>query len=118
MKLALNATSLLSPTTGIAAYTRNLAQQLQATGEVDANYFYSLNWSRTLRDGAFPAIAAGKSFIKKFVPNPYEVGRFVQQLRFQWGVWRYKPDVYHDPNYLAFEFNGPTKSQGHEKVIP
>ena len=67
MKLALNATSLLSPTTGIAAYTRNLAQELRATGEVDANYFYSINWSRTLRDGAWPAIAAWKNFINALI---------------------------------------------------
>jgi alpha-1,3-rhamnosyl/mannosyltransferase len=117
IKLALNATSLLSPTTGVAAYTRNLARELSATGEVDAAYFYSLNWSRALRDSSLPGIGAGRSILKKIVPNPYEVGRFVQQVRFQLGIWRYRPDLYHDPNYLAFRFDGPTVITVHDLSV-
>jgi glycosyltransferase involved in cell wall biosynthesis len=117
IKLALNATSLLSPTTGIAAYTRNLAKQLNATGEIDATYFYSINWSRVLREASLPGLVAGKSFIQKFVPNPYELGRWIQQVRFQFGVWRYRPQLYHDPNFLAFDFHGPTVITVHDLSV-
>jgi hypothetical protein len=45
IRLALNAWSLMSPHTGIASYTRNLAIALQACGEVDVSFFYGFGLS-------------------------------------------------------------------------
>lgn len=103
----MNAVALLSPATGIAAYTRNLADALLQTGEVEAMFFYYLRWSRDMRDGSLPVLSPIKPFVKKLVPRPYDVRRFVQQWRFRKGVAEYCPDIYHEPNYLAFRFDGP-----------
>jgi len=107
IKLAINATALLYPGTGIATYTRNLAETLLQTGQVEARFFYYAGWSRILREVSLPAISPLKRLIKTLVPRPYEVSRLVQQWRFRKGVAKYRPDLYHEPNYLAFRFDGP-----------
>ena len=49
-----------------------------------------------------------KEVIRKFVPKAYDIGRWGQQWRFSSGVQKFKPDVYHEPNFLAYRFDGPT----------
>lgn len=107
IKLAMNATSLLSPGTGIAAYTRNLAHALLQTGQVEANFFYYAGWSRNLREVSLPALSPLKPLVKALLPRAYDVSRLVQQWRFRKGVAEYRPNLYHEPNYLAFRFDGP-----------
>lgn len=108
MRVAFNATALLSPLTGIGQYSYQLAQALQARGDVDLNFFYGTGWSRQLRSQAAPGILTIKSLITRFVPNPYAVGRFVQQIRFQSGIRAQQPDIYHEPNFLAFKCKPPS----------
>ena len=107
IKLAINATALLYPGTGIATYTRNLADALLQTNEVDILFFYGLGWSGNVRDVAIPALNLLGKLAKKLVPNAYEVSRFLQQRLFRKGLVGYRPDIYHDPNYLSFRFDGP-----------
>lgn len=114
IKLAMNATSLLSPGTGIAAYIRNLAEALLQTGQVEAQFFYYVGWSQILREVSLPAFPSVKSLVKTLVPRPYELSRLVQQWRFRRGVAEYRPDLYHEPNYLAFRFDGPTVITVHD----
>jgi glycosyltransferase involved in cell wall biosynthesis len=114
IKLAVNATSLLSPLTGIGQYTRNLMLALTAHSEITPHYFYGSGWATTLRDKAFPGIARYKEFIKRVMPRPYEVGRFLQQLRFGAGIRRLGINLYHDPNYLPFRFDGPIVTTVHD----
>jgi len=106
LKLAMNVTSLLSPATGIASYTRNLAEMLLRSGEVEA-YFFCLGWSRSMRVRAMRGLAPLKKLIVKLIPFPYEISRYYQQSTFNDGIKRYRPEVYHDPNYLAYRFDGP-----------
>jgi alpha-1,3-rhamnosyl/mannosyltransferase len=114
IKLLMNATSLLSPATGIAAYTRNLADALLQTNEVDVLFFYGLGWSGKVRDVAIPALNSIRTLVRKVVPHAYEVSRFIQQGRFRKALVGYRPDIYHDPNYLSFRFDGPTVITVHD----
>lgn len=107
MKVALNATALLSPLTGIGQYTYQLAKGLQALAGLELDLFYGSGWSKEVRDQPVPRIAAIKSLIKRFMPNAYAVNRFLQQNRFTCGVQYNRADIYHEPNFLAFKFNGP-----------
>ena len=50
MKVALNATALLSPLTGIGQYTYHLAKGLQALPELELDLFYGSGWSKEVRD--------------------------------------------------------------------
>ncbi len=113
IRLALNVVSLLSPATGIAAYTRNLAEALLQSDEVEAYFFY-IKWSRNVRDVSLRGFSPLKKLFVKLIPYPYEVSRFFQQARFRIGIARYQPDIYHEPNYLAYDFDGPTVITVHD----
>jgi alpha-1,3-rhamnosyl/mannosyltransferase len=112
--VAFNATALLSPLTGIGHYARSLALALAATGETELHYFYGFGWSDRLRDAPVRNITAGKTAIKRAVPKAYELSRFVQQRVFGAGIRRRRCALYHDPNFLAFRFDGPTVITAHD----
>lgn len=108
MRIALNATALLSPLTGIGQYTYQLAKGLQATPGLELDLFYGNGWSKELRDQPLHGIAAIKSLLKWVVPDHYSVSRFLQQNKFTAGGRCNHADVYHEPNFLAFKCNAPT----------
>ncbi len=107
MKVALNARALLSPRTGIGQYIHALATELLKTGAVDLEFFYSFGWSRELRGGPLRHIDAVKTSVKKVLPWSYEIVRLLTQVCFTAGAWRKGFDLYHEPNFLAYEFEGP-----------
>ncbi len=51
--VGLNGSALLSPLTGIGQYTKNLAEHLITSGEVDLNIFYLARWSKEIRTEPF-----------------------------------------------------------------
>lgn len=108
MRIALNATALLSPLTGIGQYTYHLAKGLQAKQGLELDFFYGSGWSKELRDKPASNIATIKSLVKRFVPHPYSVSRFIQQRRFNGGIRSNPPDMYHEPNFLAFKCPKPS----------
>lgn len=114
MKIALDATALLSPLTGIGQYTYNLAKGLKALPDLELDFFYGSGWSKEVRDQPVPRIAAIKSLVKRFMPNAYSVNRFLQQNRFNRGIRLNRAEIYHEPNFLAFKFNGPTVITAHD----
>lgn len=114
MQIALNASSLLSPRTGIGQYTYQLAKGLQTIANLDLNFFYATNWSNTLREAPLANIVRYKSVFKKFIPKPYQVMRSIKQFTFSKGVRARAIDLYHEPNFLSFTFNGPTVLTVHD----
>lgn len=115
LRVAVNAVPLLSPLTGIGQYVRALMLELQATGQVDANYFYAKSWSKQLRNSHLSIHANQlKIAVRRFVPKSYELSRWVQQRRFSQGLKNTRNDVYHEPNFLAFRFDGPTVLTVHD----
>lgn len=114
IRLALNAWSLVSTHTGIASYTRNLALALQRSGEVEINLFYGLNWSAEVRSAPMPGMDPLKTLVKKLIPKPYALMRFLQQQRFSAGIRGLHCDLYHEPSFLPFRFDGPTVVTVHD----
>jgi glycosyltransferase involved in cell wall biosynthesis len=114
IRLALNAWSLVSTHTGIASYTRNLALALQRSGEVEISLFYGLNWSAEVRRAAVPGMDPLKALVKKIIPKPYALMRFLQQQRFSAGIRGLHCDLYHEPSFLPFRFDGPTVVTVHD----
>src|SRR5450830_323618 len=108
MRVALNATALLSPLTGIGQYTHHLSKGLLARPGLELDLFYATNWNKVLRDKPATGIAIIKSLVKYFVPNSYSVSRFMQQRRFNEGFKSNQPDIYNEPNFLAFECPKPS----------
>jgi glycosyltransferase involved in cell wall biosynthesis len=107
MKVGLNATSLLSPLTGIGQYTYQLAKGLQKYKDLELDMFYANGWSTEVRDKPIKQIRNIKLLLKKFVPKTYEISRFIQQSYFNERSFDKVKGIYHEPNFLAFNYAGP-----------
>lgn len=114
MRIAFNATALLSPLTGIGQYAFELAQRLRADPSLSPDFFYASTWSRDVRHSPLPGTRVVLPLIRRYIPNSYAIRRYVQGKYFQRGVRRLQPDVYHEPNFLPFEFEGPTVTTVHD----
>ncbi len=107
MKIGLNATSLLSPLTGIGQYTYQLAKGLQKFKDLELSMFYANGWSTEVRDKPIKQIRNIKLLIKKFIPKTYEISRMIQQSYFNERSFDKVKGIYHEPNFLAFDYAGP-----------
>jgi len=114
MHLAFNATALLSPLTGIGQYSYHLASGLMAQKGIELDYFYGAYWDKQLQSSPSGALAASLPWLRRHVPYSYELRRCVQNSRFQQGCKRRKFDLYHEPNILALDFDGPTVITVHD----
>jgi glycosyltransferase involved in cell wall biosynthesis len=52
--------------------------------------------------------------VKRLIPKPYEVARFLQQGVFNRGVQEFGIRLYHEPNYIPYRFHGPTVITVHD----
>jgi len=114
MHLAFNATALLSPLTGIGQYSYHLASGLMAQKGLELGYFYGAFWDKELHNTPSGAIAASLPWLRRYVPYSYELRRWVQNSRFKHGCKRQRFDLYHEPNILALDFDGPTVITVHD----
>ncbi len=114
IRVGVNATALLSPRTGIGKYVFRLGKEFLASGEISPRFFYANHWSNELRQDPLPNMASIKTAIKKFVPHPYVLSRLATQAFFSAGLRKDPVDLYHDPNYLAYRFRGPTVITVHD----
>jgi alpha-1,3-rhamnosyl/mannosyltransferase len=105
---------LLSPLTGVGQYTHHLASGLQQLGDVNTDFFYGSGWSSEIRTKPLPRVTTIKTWIHRLVPNSYGVARVLQQRQFTKGVKRVRPDLYHEPNFLAYRFDGPSVITVHD----
>lgn len=111
LKLAVNAGALLAPTTGVGQYVQHLMQEVVKFDEIDARFFYAKAWSEAV--GPPPnAVWRGarrlRTSLGPILPNAYLLSRWYQQLNFWRGTRRTSFDLYHEPNFVPFRFNGPT----------
>lgn len=114
LRIGINGSALLSPLTGIGQYTKNLAEALLASGEIDLWLFYLFAWSKEIRTEPIRNITKLKEFIKKVVPHPYLLSRALQQFKFTDGARERHLQLYHEPNFLSHHFPGPTVITAHD----
>lgn len=114
IRIALSTSSLIRPLTGIGQYTLHLSQALASIPDIELHCFYGYGWSDEAVMREIPHLASIKKWFKRVVPSPYEVSRSLQQTRFNQGASRRKPDLYHEPNFLPFHFDGPTVLTVHD----
>ena len=113
VRLAVNGMPLLSPLTGIGQYTYHLVRELGELG-VPPMLFYGADWSADLRPVAPQGVAQAKRLVGRLMPRAQFAARWLQQRRFDAGVRAHRPGLYHEPNYLAFRFDGPTVVTVHD----
>ncbi len=114
MRVAFDAIALLSPLTGVGQYAFELASRLAANPHLEARFFYALGWSDAVRTESLPAASRIFPWMRRFIPNSYVLSRALQSQRFKREARRGKFDVYHAPNFLSFDFPGPTVTTVHD----
>lgn len=108
LNVAFGGLALLSPLTGIGQYAWHLGSGLRELPDLDLDFFYDTGFSRELRQGASILTGRVRGLARRLMPNAYAVRRALQQRRFDSGARAKRYDVYHEPNYLALRFDGPT----------
>ena len=114
LRIAFNGSALLSPLTGVGQYAKSLAEQLALDEQIELHFLYAAAWSREIRGQPIKKIGTIKDLVKKVVPQAYRVSRALQNWRFGAGVRQLRPDLYHEPNFLPFHFDGPTVITAHD----
>lgn len=114
LRIAFNGSALLSPLTGVGQYAKSLAEQLALDEQIELHFLYAAAWSREIRGQPIRQIGKIKELVKKVVPRAYRVSRALQNWRFGAGVRQLRPDLYHEPNFLPFHFDGPTVITAHD----
>jgi glycosyltransferase involved in cell wall biosynthesis len=112
-RVGINGVALLSPLTGIGQYTYHLVRELQLLLPEKPWLFYGTNWRQQMRQAPLPGVESVKAGIKRYVPQPYRVSRFIQQSLFSAAAGK-RFAVYHEPNFLAFRYRGPTVVTVHD----
>jgi len=118
IRVAYNSIPLMSPLTGVGQYTKNLCRELEFHNDITLLYFSGVSWGQTnLAEVSFERqmnLNQLKQIVKKYIPNSYQLARKAQQIAFSLGARSYKPDLYHETNFLAFNFLGPTVITVHD----
>lgn len=114
IKLAVNATILLSPLTGIGQYVYQLMKQLEKGEDIEPYYFYTASWDNSLRNSALPGIKNIKNILSTLLPNPFALRRFIGQAVFSHGAKKNNIQLYHDPSFIPYRFDGPTVITVHD----
>jgi alpha-1,3-rhamnosyl/mannosyltransferase len=113
-RLAFNASALLYPLTGVGYYARNLMSAIGQNSDLLVKYFYNGFWSDRILHNAPAGASRVREIVKRIVPRPYQVSRYVNQFFFSRGVKAFSADLYHEPNFLPFRFEGPTVITVHD----
>lgn len=108
IRVGINAVPILSPLTGVGQVTYRLIRELQQMLPNKPWLFYGTDWDQEIRSAPPPGVREFNNAIKRFLPHPHLVARFLKQTRFSAGVRKHKIDLYHEPAYLAYRFRGPT----------
>lgn len=111
--IAFNASALLSPLTGIGRYAHELAIGLHDLG-VPMCHFVGGRWSEQLPT---PSSAMPDRPWRRWVaevPGVRRWSRYRQNRLFGQGIGPIRPVLYHEPNYLSFDFDGPTVITAHD----
>lgn len=114
MRIAFNATLLLSPLTGIGQYAFELARRLAASAQWEPHFFYRLHWSREVRAAPLPGAGKVLPAVRRWVPQSYALSHAAQNWAFQAGVRRLRPQVYLEPAFVPYSFDGPTVVTVHD----
>lgn len=114
VRVGINAVPILSPLTGVGQYTYRLITQLQQLLPQKPWLFYGTVWDQEIRTVASPGARELNNAIKRMLPHPHLVTRFLKQTRFSSGVHQHKINLYHEPAYLAYRFAGPSVVTVHD----
>ncbi len=110
MRVAFNATPLLSPLTGIGNYIVELSAALVAMGGIDPFSFYRYRWRNERPQpppDTFPLTSAMVQQVKPWLPFRGVLRVAAQQMGFSRGLREQRIDLYHEQNYVPLRYDVP-----------
>ena len=107
MRVALNASILRSPRTGIGQYVSELVHALQTHPDLELTLFNGWGQWAVPPTAALPGYSAWSGWIKRLVPGAYPLRRGIEQWRFRRLTAALHTDLYHDPSLWPLEYDGP-----------
>lgn len=117
LRVAYNATPLLSPLTGIGNYIVELGQALVECGAVDPYSFYRYRWrceAPSPPPEAFPLTSAVVQRAKPWIPFRGALRVAAQHMGFSRGLREYGIELYHEPNYVPLRYDVPVVITVHD----
>lgn len=114
VRVGINAVPILSPLTGVGQYTYRLITELQQLLPQKPWLFYGTSWDQQIRTAAAPGAREINNAIKRLLPHPHLITRFLKQARFSTGARQHRIDLYHEPAFLAYRFRGPSVVTVHD----
>lgn len=118
MRVAMNATPLLAPLTGIGNYIVELGAALVATGDVDVHSFYGYRWRHEPPTPPVAGPSAGRGLVRsavaRAVPFKRELRALQQRVTFARGLARREVALYHEPNYVPIDYTVPVVVTVHD----
>lgn len=110
MRIAINISPLYSTLTGIGNYIKSLIESTEKLNSgVEFKFFSGASWVESVPVDT-PNIAGSlfRRRVAKFLPGLSFVRRSFQQRAFSYGLKKQAADLYHEPNFLPFSFQGKT----------
>lgn len=111
LRIAFNATPLLSPITGIGNYIIELGRALAAQGAIDPYSFYRFRWQpglpAPLNASHHESSKSLTEHIKPLVPFRGPLRSVARHLGFGRGLRRFRIDLYHEQNYVPLSYDVP-----------
>ena len=87
---------------------------MQQHPDLDLLLFYGNRFERRVSAGAPPILGKLQRLVRRLVPNSYDISRWTQQRLFDRGYRANRFDLYHEPNVIAYEFDGPSVVTVHD----
>lgn len=112
MKVVVNGTPLLAPLTGIGQYVLQLFSAIQAMSEVELALFNGMRCeSKICMPSAQSRQVTQTSYelLRRVLPRPRALKQWGQSALFRFHTRNRSPQwLYHEPNYVALPYDGPT----------
>ena len=107
MKIALNASTLLTPKAGIGLYTDKIARALLFSPDYDAHFFFKRYWSKNIIEQNSKNSLFDK-FINKLTSKSSRFENAIDEFYFNKYVKNKGIDLYHETNFIAYNTSIPT----------
>jgi alpha-1,3-rhamnosyl/mannosyltransferase len=117
IRVAFNATPMLSPLTGIGNYIVQLGRALAEQGEVDPYSYYRYRWRHERPQPPRELGGGGPTLVqrvKPWVPFRGQLRQAVHRLGFCRGLRRHRIQVYHEQNYVPLAYDVPVVITVHD----
>jgi alpha-1,3-rhamnosyl/mannosyltransferase len=115
LRVAFNATPLLSPLGGIGKYIIELGRALEAEGSVDAYSFYRYRWRHERPQPPRSIGEARSRLLQRLKPwVPFRARPAFRRIGFSRGLRAYGVQLYHEQNYVPLAYDVPVVVTVHD----